>query len=166
MRQPVMAGIGYPIGRRDDALAAWIDRRHQRQEDYLLAAATDRDPIRGVRHAGTLRHLRCDRLAQRRNAIEWRVLGFPTRNRLDRCLLDMVGRIEIRLAYCQIKDRTPLRFQDADTLRPRRSRGHLDALNAPGETHHDIMLRVGRRSLLAAASACYPSISSRSVGSY
>src|SRR6266700_6576238 len=109
-------GIGHPIGCGDDDLATWIKRRHQRQKDYLLAAATDRDPVRGIGHTGALRHLGSDCLAEGSNAIGRRVLRFPARDRVDRSLFNMGRCVEIRLAYRQIEDGTPLRFQVADTL--------------------------------------------------
>ena len=101
--------IGDPIGRRDDDLVAGVERGEHRVVEDLLAAGRDDRLGRLVVEAVLALELLGDRLAQGNDAGDRRVLGLAAADGGDRRLLDMVGRVEIRLAHRQADDVPALR---------------------------------------------------------
>ena len=129
--------IADPIGRRDDDLVALVHRDEEGVVEDLLAAGAD-DRVRGlVIEAVLALELGRDRLAQRRNAEHGRILGLAALDRLDRRLLDVVRRIEIRLAHRKRDDLPPLGFEIARLLRHRDGRGWLNARKDVGDKGHE-----------------------------
>ena len=97
-------GIGHPVRRGDDHLVARIERRHEGVIDNLLAAAADDHLLRLVVEVIVALELVADRLAQLQRAGDGRVFRLA---RVDRGLcrrLDIVRRIEIRLAGAEADD--------------------------------------------------------------
>ncbi len=77
-----------------------------------------------------------NRLAQLRDARDRGVLGLAARNGLDGRLLDVVGRVEVRLAGAQADDVHALRFQLPRLLRHGDRGGGLHAVEGSGEEGH------------------------------
>ena len=77
-----------------------------------------------------------DRLAQRGNAEHGRILGLAALDRLDRRLLDVVGRVEIGLADRKRDHFASFGFEVARLLRHRDGRGWLHAREDVGEEGH------------------------------
>ena len=130
--------IAHPIGRRDDHLVAGIERRHQRVVEHLLAAGADDDLRRLVVEA-----VLALELARRPRAFSSgmpstaRVLRGPAAlDRLDRRLLDVVGRVEIRLAGAEPDHVAARLFERARLVGHRDGGGRLDALQVFGEQGH------------------------------
>ena len=128
--------IAHPIGRRDDHLVARVHGDEEGVVEDLLAAGGD-DRVGGLVVEPVLAlKFGCDRFAQRRNAEHRRILGLAALDRLDRRKLDVVGRVEIRLADRKRDHLPPLGFQIARLLRHRDGRGWLDAREDVGEEGH------------------------------
>ncbi len=128
--------IRHPIGPRHDHLVARIEGREERVVDHLLAAGAD-DGLRGLVGEPVLTgELRRDRLAQRRDAGDRRILRLATADSGDRCVLDVVRRIEIGLTDGQADHVAPLRPQVAGLLRDHDRRRRLDAREGVGEKAH------------------------------
>ncbi len=130
-------GIADPIGRGDDHLVALVQRRQEGVVENLLAARADDGVGRLVVEPVLALELGGDRLAQRRDAEHRGVLGLAAPNRLDRRLLDVVGRVEVRLADRQRNHVAPLGFEIARLLRHRDGRGRLNARKDVGDEGHD-----------------------------
>ena len=130
-------GIAHPVRRRDDHLVARIERRHEGVVEHLLAAGADGD-LRGlVVEAVLALELARDRLLQLGEPVDRGVLRrLAALDRLDRGLLDVVGRVEIRLAGAEPDDVAARRFQRARFVRHRDRRRRLDALELVGEEGH------------------------------
>ena len=130
-------GIAHPIGRRDDHLVAGIDRREKRVEQDMLAAGAD-DRLRGFVVEPVLAlELGRDRLAQRLDAGDGRIFRLAALDGGDGGALDIVRRVEIRLADRQRDDVAPGGFQFARFLRHRDGRGGLDPQQGVGNEGHD-----------------------------
>ena len=132
--------IADPIGRRDHDLVARIERRHQRVVEHLLAAGADAD-LRGlVVEAVLTLELGDDRRLEFRDAVDIGVFRrAPALDRLDRGRLDVVGRVEIRLAGAEPDHVTTRRFERARLVRHRDGGGGLDALERVREEGHVII---------------------------
>ncbi len=129
-------GIADPIVRGDDHLVALVHRDEERVvEDPLAAGADDRVGGLVVERVLPL-ELGGDRLAQRRNAEHRRILGLAAPDRGDGGFLDVVGRVEIRLADRKRNDVPPLRLQVPRLLRHRHGRGRFYAREDVGEEGH------------------------------
>ena len=128
--------IGYPIGRRDDDLVARIERGEHRVVEDLLAAGRDDRLGRLVVEAVLALELLGDRLAQGNDAGDRRVFGFAAADGGDGRLLDMVGRVEIRLAHRQADDVPALVLEVARLLRHGDGRGRLYAGQDVGQKGH------------------------------
>ena len=128
--------IAYPIGRGDDDLVALVHGDEEGVVEDLLSPGRD-DRVRGLVVETVLTaKLGRDRLAQRRNAEHGRVLGLAALDRLDRRLLDVVGRVEIRLADRKRDHFPSFGFEVARLLRHRDGRGWLNAREDVGEEGH------------------------------
>ena len=101
--------IGHPIGRGNDDFVAGIEAGHQGVEQDLLAARAD-DAVGGavVEPVLALEFLR-DGLAQRQDAGDRAIFGLAAPDRLDRRVLDIVWRVEIRLSHREVDDLASLR---------------------------------------------------------
>ena len=86
-----------------------------------------------------------DRLAQRLDAGDGRIFRLAALDGGDGGALDVVRRVEIRLADRQRDDVAPGGFQIARFLRHRDGRGGFDAQQGVGNESHDgFFLRVGK----------------------
>ena len=72
--------------------------------------------------------------------------ALPLSDRLDRGLLDVVGRVEIRLAGAETDDVAARRFERARFVRHRDGRRRLDALELVGEEGHRNLQSVPQRA--------------------
>ena len=130
-------GIAHPVGRRDDHLVAGIDGGHQRVEQHLLAAGADRD-LRGLVVQPVLAlELGADRLLELGNAVDRRCTWSCRRlDRLDRGVLDVVRRVEVRLARRQPDDVAALGLQRHGLVGNGDGGGRLDAVERVGDETH------------------------------
>jgi hypothetical protein len=135
-RQQHDVRIAHPIGRRDDHLIARIERHHHGVVEHLLAAGADRDLRRLVVELVLALELARDRRLELGNAVDIGVLALAALDRPDGGELDVVGRIEIRLAGPQPDDVAPGRFERAGLVRHRDGGRGLDALERVGEEGH------------------------------
>ena len=94
-------GIGNPVRCRDDHLVARIEGRHQGVVDDLLAAGADADLIGAIGQPVLARELADDRRLEFRRTVDRGVFGLPCLDRADRRGLDVVRRVEVRLAGAQ-----------------------------------------------------------------
>ena len=115
--------IAHPIGRGDDDLVALVHRDEEGVVEDLLAAGADDRVGRLVVEAVLAPEFCRDRLAQGRNAEHRRIFCLAALDRLDRRVLDVVRRVEIRLADRQRNDVPPLGFEIARLLRHRHGGG-------------------------------------------
>ena len=115
--------VAHPIGRGDDDLVALVHRDEEGVVKYLLAARGDDRVGRLVVETVLTAELGRDRLAQRGNAEHGRILGLTAPDRGDRGLLDVVGRVEVRLPDRERNDVPSLGFEVARLLRDRHGRG-------------------------------------------
>ena len=120
-------GIGHPVWRGDDHLVARVQGGEQGVVDHLLAAGAD-DGLRGlVVEAVLALELAGDGLAQGHDAGNRRVLRLAAADRCDGGFLDVVGRVEIRLADGKTDHVPPLGFQIPRFLRDDDGCRRLDA---------------------------------------
>ena len=130
--------IAHPIGRGDDDLVALVHTDQEGVVEDLFSPGGD-DRVGGlVVEAVLTAELGRDRLAQGRDAEHGRVLGLAALDRLDRRLLDVVGRVEIRLADRKRDHLPPFGFEVARLLRHRDGRGWLNAREDVGEEGHGL----------------------------
>ena len=97
-------GIRDRVWRRDDDLLARLQCRHQRIVEHLLRPRGDDDLIHRVIEAVLALELVAHRLLQRGRAVGIGVFRLAPLDRRDGRALDVVGRIEIRLARAQRDD--------------------------------------------------------------
>ena len=130
-------GIAHPVRRRDDDLVAGVQRRHEGVIEHLLAAGADRD-LRGlVVEAVLALELGGDGGLELGDAVDIGVLRRTTfADRLDRGFLDVVRRVEVRLAGAQADDVAAGRFERARLVGHRDGRRRLDALEAVRNEGH------------------------------
>ena len=102
--------IAHPVGRRDDHLVADVQRRDQRIEQHRLAARRDVHLGGLVGQPVLARELPAHRFLQLRNAVRGRVLGLALADRADGRFLDVLRRVEIRLARAEADHVEPLAF--------------------------------------------------------
>ena len=129
-------GVRHPAWRRDDHLIARVQRRQQRIVDDLLAAGADRDLVGLVVEVVLALELAHDRRLELGRAVDVGVLGLAFRQRLDRRLLDVVGRVEVWLARRQRDDIATGGLELACFHRRRDGRGGLNAIQAVGDEAH------------------------------
>ena len=110
-RQQNHVRIGDPIRGRDDHFITGIQCGEKRIVDDGLAAWCDVDLARLVGQAILAREFRADGFLQFRHAIGRRVFCLAIADRLDGRVLDIVGRIEIRLACAQTNHVMAFTFQ-------------------------------------------------------
>ena len=128
--------VGDPVGAGDHHLVAGVQGGEQRVVDDVLAAGAD-DGLRDLVVEPVLAlELLDDRFAQRVDAGDRRVLGLAAADRIDRRLLDVVGRVEIRLADREADDIDARGFQLARLLGHRDGRGRLHPREGVGEKAH------------------------------
>ncbi|MCY1296504.1 hypothetical protein D9M70_458930 [compost metagenome] len=128
--------IGDPVGRRDDDFIARVQGRHERVEKNLLSAGADNRLGGGVIKVVLALELLGDRFAQFRNAGDRRVLRLAAVDGVDRRLLDIVGRIEVRLPGAEADHITTFRFQLTGFLRNGDSGGRLYTGEGIGKEGH------------------------------
>ena len=104
-------GIGHPIGSGDDGLVPRIHQAAQGDVDAVLCTAGNDDLLRGVLHPQVGGQPGADGLLQGREAGGRGILGFAVPDGLDGRLLDVVRRIEIRLAGPEVDHVLALRLQ-------------------------------------------------------
>ena len=132
-------GIGHPVGRRHDDLVAGVQRGDHRVVEHRLAARRDMDLRRLVAQGVVALELGADRLLQLRNAVDGGVLGLAPADRVDGGGLDIVRRVEIRLAGAEPDHVAPRGLQFTRLRRHRDGGGGLDPLEGVGEEGHGQM---------------------------
>src|SRR4029453_1418929 len=125
---------------------ARIQRRGQRVVQPLLAAGADGDLLRLVVEVVLALELGADRLLQRGGAVDVGVFGVAGHDRLDRGLLDVVRRVEIRLAGAQADDVSPGRLQLARLAGDGDGGRRFDAGQTLGDEGHDRSRQVGGKA--------------------
>ena len=128
--------IAHPIGRGDDDLVALVHGDEEGVVEDLFSPGRDDRVGCLIVEAVFALELGRDRLAQGRNAEHGRVLGLAALDRLDRRLLDVVGRVEIGLADRKRDHLPSFGFEVARLLRHRDGRGWLNAREDVGEEGH------------------------------
>jgi hypothetical protein len=122
-------GIADPIGRRHDDLVARVQGGHHGVEDDRLAAGRDVHLGGLVGQAVLARELGSDGFLELRDAVHRGVLGLALTDGADRGLLDVVGRVEVRLAGAEADDVSTLGLQLPGLL----VRGHGGRRLDPGQ---------------------------------
>ena len=129
-RQQHNVRVADPIGRRNDNLVARIERRHQGVEQHLLAAGADDD----------LGGLVVELVLALELARDRRLGRLTTLDRRNGGLLDVVRRVEIRLAHPEPNHVAARRFERARHVRHRDGGRWLDALKRVREKGHRNLL--------------------------
>ena len=130
-------GIAHPIRRRDDHFIAGVQRRHERVVQHLLAAGANGDLARLVVEPVLALELLDDRVLELGDAVDVRVFrSLSAFDRLDRRLLDVVGRVKIRLAGTKADHVAAGQFERARLVRDGDGRRRLDALELLREKGH------------------------------
>ena len=138
-------GIGHPIGRRNNHLVARVERRHHGVEDHLLAARRGHDLTRLIIEPVLTLEFAADRFLQLRDAVHVRVFGLAVPDRLDGRFLDVVRRVEIRLACAEADHVLARRFQLARLGRYGDCRRGLHAGKRVGQESHGQVSVIGAR---------------------
>ena len=129
-------GVAHPVGRHADHLVARVQRGKQGVVDHMLAAR-GHDGLRGLVVEIVLAlELAGHRLAQRLDAGDGRVLCLAPADGVDGGVLDVVGRVEIRLADRKRNHVPAGRLEVPRLLRDDDGRGRLHALQRVGEKGH------------------------------
>ena len=128
--------VRHPVRRRNDHLVAGIERRHQRVVDDLLAAGADADLVGPVVEAVLARELRDHRRLQLGRAVDRGVLGLAGMDRGDRRCLDVVRRVEIRLASPEADHVPPCRLQLTRQIADRDRRRRFDRRHPVRDDRH------------------------------
>jgi len=110
-RKPHHVGVADPVGRGDHHLVAGVHRRHQGVVEDLLAARGHADLRGGVIQPVIAPELGADRVLQLGDAVDGGVFRAALLDRADARRLDVVRRVEIRLARAQPDHVAPLRLQ-------------------------------------------------------
>src|SRR5437588_5485558 len=108
---------GSPVGREDQNLVAWVDDRLERAEESLHAAVKNYHVRLARVDSVTLAKLRGDDRAQFGYAGRGRVARLVVAEGARHRLLDLVGRVEERLAALElIEDRKSTRLNSSHTV--------------------------------------------------
>ncbi len=129
--------IGHPARRRNDDLVTGIERRQQRIIEHLLAAGSDRNLAWFVVKAVVALELRDDRRLEFRDAVDIGIFCLALVERALGGVLDVLRRIEVRLARGKRNDVPPLRLELTRFRRDGDGRGRLDAVQTVGDEAHD-----------------------------
>ena len=136
--QPDHLRVGHPVGAGDHHLVAGVQGGEEGVVEHLLAAGAH-DGLRDLVVEPVLAlELAHDRLAQGHDAGDRRVAGLVPVDRLDRRLLDVLGRVEIRLAHRQADDVDARRLQVPGLLGHHDGRGRLHPREDVGEESHGV----------------------------
>ena len=108
--------VGHPVGCGNDDFIPCVHRRHESIEKNLLSTGADDRLLRLVVKTVLALELFRDRLAQLGNAGHRRILCLAAIDGIDRRLLHVVRRVEIRLAGPQTDHVATLRFEFAGFL--------------------------------------------------
>ncbi len=138
-RQQHHVGIADPVGRGDDDFVARVQRRHECVVERLLAAGPDRDLRGRIGQAVFAQEFRADRGLQFRNAVHGGVFGLASVDRALGGVLDMVGRVEIRLARAEADDILACGSQFARAVGDRDGRRRLHAGDCVGQEGHGLL---------------------------
>ena len=139
-------GIAHPIRRRDDHLVAGVERGQQRVVQHLLAAAADGDLRRLVGQPVLALEFLGDRPLQLGDAVDGGIFRLAALDRLDRRLLDVVGRIEIGFAGAKADHVEAGGFQLARLAGDGHGRRRLDPFERAGDQSHiDLLENVAVR---------------------
>ena len=130
--------VGNPVRCRDDDFIACIHRSHEGVEKNLLSTRADNRLLRLVIQIVLALELFGNRLAQFRNTGNRRVLRFTAVDRLDGGLLDVVRRVEIRLASAKADYVAAFGLEVAGFLRDGNGGRGLYAGKGIGEEGHDV----------------------------
>ena len=95
--EPDLLRVGHPERARHEHLVAGVQERDDHVVKRVLGAARDEDLLGGVVEALVALELGADGRAQLGDAADLRVLRLPAAHRLDRRLLDPLGRVEVGL---------------------------------------------------------------------
>ena len=136
-RQQHHVGVRYPIRGRYDDFVARRKCCHECVIEHLLAAGADGDLLGRISEAILALEFCDDGFFQFCRAIDCRVFGVAALNRLDRGFLDVVGRIEIRLAERERDDIFALCFERIGLGGDGDGGGGLDAGESGGEERHN-----------------------------
>ena len=141
--------IAHPIGRGENYLVARVERADEGVVQHLLAASADRD-LRGfIVEAVLALELFGDRLFQLGDAIDVGVFrSLAVADRLDRGLLDVVGRVEIGLAGAQADDIAARRLERARLVGDGDGGRRFDALELVRKEGHRKSPKSGIRRAL------------------
>ena len=130
-------GIAHPIRRRDHHLVARVERAHEGVVQHLLAAGADRDLLGAIVEAVLALELLDHGVLQLGDAVDVGVFRRPSAfDRLDRRLLDVVGRVEIRFAGAQPDDIAARRLERARLVGDGNGGRRFDALEGVRKKGH------------------------------
>src|SRR3990170_189833 len=135
-RQQHDVGVAHPIGRGHDHFIARIEGGEQRIVEHLLAATADGDLRRLVGKPVLALEFLGDRPLKLGNAVHGGIFRLAAQNRLDRRLLDVVGRIEVRLAGAKADDVEARGLEFARLAGDGHGRRRLDPFERAGDQSH------------------------------
>ena len=123
-------GVGHPVRRRDDGLVAGVEQGTAQVEDGLLGAARHEDLRARVLESVVAAELGDDRVLELVRALDCRVARVTAADRGDAGVLDVHGRVEVRLAGAEADDVLALGLEARGAAGDGERRRRLDALDA------------------------------------
>ncbi len=127
--------VAHPVRRRHEHLVALLEEGEKRVQQRMLPAATGHDFRRRVREVVVAGQLRDHGFLQLERTADRRVLRPACGDRLRGRRLDVLRRVEIRLAGTEIDDVPALATQFGERRGDRQSRRRLDLRETGAQTN-------------------------------